>query len=396
MTSSRRSPVVVSLSPYVPTAGSLYAGEQFYHHYLGWLGRHFDVTVLAPDTPANRRAASECAVDVALARPFRRSAQKAEDWFRARSRYLVLQQTMRLSADQEALLAGADVVDLQWSEMLAMVPVVRRLAPSATLTALEHDVHHATLRWSRLGREPLARRSLSALAGVAFGRAERKMLNLCDGYFTFKPADVSLLQDRGVRRPGRVLGPWLERPKGPLDDIRDETVLFVAAFDRRPNREAAEWLIDRVWPQVTSAATGARLLLAGAGADDGLQGRGGATVAFTGAVADLDLFYRSARCVVAPIFGGGGLRFKVPQAMLYGLPLVVTPLALEGLEDIPDGAVAARTADPDDFARAVVDLLQRPSSAHDIGATARQWAQSAYSFDRTMTTVTQMWGIDRE
>ena len=41
--------------------------------------------------------------------------------------------------------------------------------------------------------------------------------------------------------------------------------------------------------------------------------------------------YGRVRAVVAPVLAGAGVKGKVNQAMLLGVPVVVTPLAVEGM-----------------------------------------------------------------
>ena len=54
----------------------------------------------------------------------------------------------------------------------------------------------------------------------------------------------------------------------------------------------------------------------------------------SGEVPELLPYYESASVFVAPLFVRGGLKFKVPQAMLCGLPVVATHVA-EGISKWP-------------------------------------------------------------
>jgi hypothetical protein len=104
-------------------------------------------------------------------------------------------------------------------------------------------------------------------------------------------------------------------------------------------------------------------------------------------VPDLDPYYRAASCVVAPIFASGGLHFKVPQALLYGLALVATPRAMEGFEGMPPGLLPAPTQDPARFAQLVIDALGDPTDWPGDRLGAQRWVADSFSFDRTVATV---------
>ena len=60
-------------------------------------------------------------------------------------------------------------------------------------------------------------------------------------------------------------------------------------------------------------------------------GWAGPTSQFTASCPDLDALYLNAGCAIAPVKVGAGLQTKVPQAMLYGLPVVATSFSAGGL-----------------------------------------------------------------
>jgi glycosyltransferase involved in cell wall biosynthesis len=104
-------------------------------------------------------------------------------------------------------------------------------------------------------------------------------------------------------------------------------------------------------------------------------------VTVTGELPRLEECYLEAAVFVAPLFVGGGLKFKVPQAMLHGLPVIATTVAAEGVvEEAPDGTFWAVTDDPRAMAHAVVSALQRPGAAAELGGRAAAWVRSRYGF----------------
>ncbi|MGH8921474.1 MAG: glycosyltransferase family 4 protein, partial [Actinomycetes bacterium] len=258
------------------------------------------------------------------------------------------------------------------------------------LTALEHDVAFTNWSRERLTSLPAPKR----LAGYGIGRLVRvrelRLLEVCDAFFTFKQSDVDLVGAAGVRTPGYRLSPWLQRPRDRRPSgAAGADVLFVGAFDRRQNQWGATWLLEKVWPRVRAAAPDARLVLAGGGAPDSLEDAAARAdnVVMTGFVDDLADCYEPAACVVAPVLGGAGLRFKVPQAMLYGVPLVVTPLALEGMEAAPRDCFVAITDEPGAFADGIVTALRAGPAAERAARLAPEWVEREFSFQRSIDLV---------
>ena len=92
--------------------------------------------------------------------------------------------------------------------------------------------------------------------------------------------------------------------------------------------------MDSVWPEVVRSVPGAVLVLAGNGSDKVLEGSPAEGVVATGYVADLKTAYSGCTIAVAPLLRGSGVKFKVPQALAYGLPVVTTTVGVEGLPPV--------------------------------------------------------------
>jgi glycosyltransferase involved in cell wall biosynthesis len=200
----------------------------------------------------------------------------------------------------------------------------------------------------------------------------------------FKAADGAVIGRLGVTTPVVVIDPWLEVP----DEAEQDTprtageVLFTGAMWRRENDEGVRWLLERVWPQVRQAVPGARLVVAGSGPSHALlraaEAAGGVSV--TGEVPDLGVHYRRASVFVAPLLVGGGLKFKVPQAMAHALPVVATSIAAEGVEEAaPAGALWAVSDDPAVLADRLVEALRDPVAAAACGRRAAGWARHRFA-----------------
>ena len=72
---------------------------------------------------------------------------------------------------------------------------------------------------------------------------------------------------------------------------------------------------------------------------------------------DVRPFFDSVKLSVAPLRFGAGVKGKINQSMAFGVPVVATSLAIEGMElqDREDILVAD---EPEEFARALIELYQ--------------------------------------
>lgn len=368
---------IVSIAPYIPSSSMPYAGGQWYYHYLARLGEQHNVTLVAPRTTDNeaRIGGAPSGVEVIACRPRGRSLPARACWKIGANRLVLGMRAILPRLEDAAYALGeADVIELQWSETLSLLPAVRRAAPRAPVAAVEHDIFFraiASAGWERL-------------SAPAIRRQELRWLKQVDAVLAFKRADLDLLRSLGVLpKVTDVFTPWLQLPPRAAVAARREAerLLFVAAWDRETNIAGAMWFLDRVWPRVLEAAPTAQVVFAGGSPPQKLVERADASVVVTGYLPDLGDEYARARAAIAPLFGEGGLKFKIPQAMAFGLPVVSTVAASAGLEAAPSGALLIAD-EPPAFARHVIDVLRRPwDPVHAM--RLRDWVEAEFHPDRS-------------
>jgi glycosyltransferase involved in cell wall biosynthesis len=101
---------------------------------------------------------------------------------------------------------------------------------------------------------------------------------------------------------------------------------MLANFDYPPNRDAYRRLVTEWLPVLTQ--TFERVVVAGFGSD-GLPRS--PQVDILGPVSSVASFYQNVDAVLAPLERGGGMKVKVVEAMMHGVPVIATEHAAEGL-----------------------------------------------------------------
>jgi len=390
---------VTYITPFVPYKDIPHAGGQFLFHHLERMSKRVDANLVAPGFEANRQAADGVPDGLRGRVHLVPVADRPQRQFGRALRYVRLTAnglTMGLDEvrafDRDpgaaAVVSGSDVVEVHWSEALPLVPLLRKWAPETRIVAVAYDVRYQAVKGRSLHATRLSDRLLSTVAVPRVKRREPALLNRCDAALVYTDKDAELLRTLGVTIPLERMAPYLEVPAEPVGPAAEERALFVGAFDRRENSEAAYWLLDNVWPTVQAARPGAKLVIAGAHPPRPLTARAGQGVEVTGFVPDLGPVYRSSRVVVCPLLTGAGIKFKVPQAMLYGLPVVATSVAADGILDRSGPSVFAAVADdPAALAEAIVRCLDDAAAAADVGGRARKWAEREYRFDDSVDRV---------
>lgn len=135
-------------------------------------------------------------------------------------------------------------------------------------------------------------------------------------------------------------------------------LLFVGGFAHPPNEEAACWLVAEILPLIRAAVPDVRLAIVGSNPTDRVRALAGEGVEVHAnvPVETLNAWYARARVAVVPLLFGAGVKLKVVESMVSGVPLVTTPVGAQGLPEIE--AVAAIARDAIAFAAHVTDLLR--------------------------------------
>jgi glycosyltransferase involved in cell wall biosynthesis len=79
-----------------------------------------------------------------------------------------------------------------------------------------------------------------------------------------------------------------------------QTLLFLGSYNYEPNKNAAEYLIDKIWPLIHEKVPGAQLIIAGSDCENLAQfSKKNDAVEFTGFVDDIEQLYRISGCLLS-------------------------------------------------------------------------------------------------
>jgi len=171
-------------------------------------------------------------------------------------------------------------------------------------------------------------------------------------------------------------------PPGVERDRRN--VVFYGAMSNPMNRDAAQFLVQDILPHLRRRVPGVRLTIVGAfaGPDILELAARNPDVTVTGYVEDVRQPLAAAGVVVCPLRYGYGIRGRVYELMSLSVPLVVTPVAVEGMElQSGDGLLVADGAEA--FAAAVASVLGDAALAAQLGRRGRELAVERMSIAAT-------------
>jgi glycosyltransferase involved in cell wall biosynthesis len=96
-------------------------------------------------------------------------------------------------------------------------------------------------------------------------------------------------------------------------------------------------------------------------------------------------YLERAAVFVAPLRIGGGFPNKVAEALAAGAPVVATPSARAGITHIETGKHLLEADGENDFAGAIVRILEDPDLGVALGAAGRELMSARYGWSHAVT-----------
>lgn len=213
---------------------------------------------------------------------------------------------------------------------------------------------------------------------------EREALDHFDFSFVTSEVDKRSLTSRKVQNDLTVVpnGVDLEKFKPPdSDDRSTRELIFTGNMSYAPNVKAVNYFVEEVFPLIREKFPDVCFRIAGAKPVRAVskleQIEGVEVLGFVDSIAEC---LQHATISVCPLRSGAGIQNKVLEAMATGTPLVVSSLAVEGIQGGEDGVHYLVGNGAKEFADRVNLLLADLDLREQLGEQARQFMEDNYSW----------------
>jgi glycosyltransferase involved in cell wall biosynthesis len=231
---------------------------------------------------------------------------------------------------------------------------------------LAHNVEH------RLYAAEARRGGASGWASAREARllegVEAALAGSADQVWTLSDADAAALADMGAAGRTRIFDllpmaiPPIVRPNGEVD------VAILGTWTWSANRAGLNWFLGEVCPHLSRSLA---VEVAGAGSE--ALGGSAPGVRMRGRVPEAMPFLQRARVVAVPSVRGEGVQINTLDAIASGRPVVATPTAIRGIDQLPPTVAVAE--DPEEFAARLAAAAAAPVDASAAQA-ARAWIEA--------------------
>ena len=259
---------------------------------------------------------------------------------------------------------------------------VRRLAPDAALVFDTVSLQYLGIfRWARKQRNAFLLQK-----ALEHKRSELRMIRNADLSLVVSTYEIDVLRKDCPQADGRVLLlPTIHEVKRGDVPFRDrEGIFFVGMFPHYANVDAMRFFCDDVWPLLEDRLPGAPITVVGIHPPDWLQALNSARFRVMGRVPDITPFLTGCRLSIAPIRFGSGIKGKVLLSMGYGLPVVGTSVAAEGMPLVAEEHLLCGDT-PAAFADQVERLYTDEALWNRLSANGPQFVARHYSPETVRT-----------
>lgn len=218
---------------------------------------------------------------------------------------------------------------------------------------------------------------------------ELELIEKSDITFVVSEIEQTLLQDHTPGADIRVLSNihTTEDDIKPFDQRHG--ILFVGGYQHPPNVDAARWLTEEILPALREHLPRVELHLIGSRMPEWLKNKRQPGLKNHGFVEDIEPYLQNCLLAVAPLRYGAGVKGKVNQAMAWGLPVVATACAAEGVHAKHNhDIVLAETTE--DFVSEIVRIHQDPALWQKLSDNGKQNVERHFSYQAAEAVLSQV------
>ncbi|TLN14032.1 glycosyltransferase, partial [bacterium] len=115
-------------------------------------------------------------------------------------------------------------------------------------------------------------------------------------------------------------------------------IITLGTLHYPPNADGIRWFFESVFPLIQAGQQDVTLTIVGKNPPPDFSAaadRSGGAIRVTGYVPDLTPYLEAAALMVVPVRAGGGMRVRILEAFVRGMPVVTTSVGLEGIDARP-------------------------------------------------------------
>ena len=228
------------------------------------------------------------------------------------------------------------------------IDIVKKYCPQAKTLYYTHDLHHL-----RMMREAELLNDDGKKADAEIMKAkELKAISEVDSTILVSSAELEILKPQIPEERLEVMPLAYNVPGTTKGHEQREGIVFIGGGHHPPNTDAILFFAKEVMPLVNKTLPDIKFHIVGANPPSEILELESKNIIVHGFIEDLNNFLDQMKISVAPMRFGAGMKGKVCTTLGKGVPVIATPVAVEGLgiENKQTGMIAST---PEEFLSAI-------------------------------------------
>ncbi len=290
---------------------------------------------------------------------------------------------LKLAIKDELVRENYDIIHVETFYVYQNLPKV-----SIPVVVVEHNIEYLVYkRYAKLA-SPLLR-PLFNLDVLKLKRAEEKVWRKADKLVAVSNVERKLMKRADVSIVPNGVDTDRFSFRSFQQVISPKRVLFIGDFKWMQNRDALEFILKEVWPNIigkleaVSKNTDLKLWIVGKNIPENLKSLAKAKniILDENNKDETPLIFKKSYILLAPLRVAGGTSYKILEAMSSGVAVVTTNLGIEGLEAKNQTHVLSGET-PLDIADLTCNLLLDHSLYKRITLNARKFVEEKYDWKK--------------
>ena len=239
------------------------------------------------------------------------------------------------------------------------------------------DLHVIRMERGRL----LGRNDLSIESEKRIADLERGLIKASDLTLVVSEVEKDWLSEEMPDAPVLVVGNVHSEELSAAKYEERDGLLFIGSWNHLPNRDAVEFLLQEIAPDLWKQFPDLLIHLVGSdipssiGADD-------KRIISHGWVEDISKLYDQVKLSVAPLRYGAGLKGKVGESLCRGVPVIGTSIAFEGF-DLGADLEKIQSDSSTGLVKAITEVYQDENLWSELASSGRKKVLSMLGEDQT-------------
>jgi len=254
------------------------------------------------------------------------------------------------------------------------ISLVKEFCPNARIVFDTVDLHYL-----REQRQAEIENSTSLLKkSEETKKLELSVMQRSDATIVLSHKEKEILIDEISNANIHVIPLILDIPgrTNPFD--KRENIIFIGGFRHVPNVDAILYFIADIWPLIKKERSNLELTVIGSHPPDELLNIDTDGVNVVGFVEDISSYFNNALLSVVPLRFGAGIKGKIGTSLSYGVPVIGTSIATEGM-GLTDTVNVLVANESQDFADKTLDLLKNETLWNSLSDSGLSFVDGEYS-----------------